>query len=1358
MAAVGVDGVVVRLSLPVERQDLAGTVAGLQSGRTRDDVHRLEVPDGEPILTVGRARVARRVAVHGRLGPEEDVAGIAELLLVEGRVARLREVKTGGVAERDVVNIGAAPDVGLTVGHRVGRARGARPHRVSRGVAGGDHAVGDDPAAQDHGRAEFGIRRDEGATGVGIAEVATDVDAQLGEDLGVLVQGHVVTDAQLDAARLGEDRPDRDDTRVVGVVARHRRVVLGEVGRAVADQVEVLVEGGALTHGEPNVAGDGVSQDESEIGVGLGEIDTGASLQRNIIRSRREAQVRGAVDVVGAVRVGAGEGGAAQGVDVEVLGEGPDRTALGVDDDGLAEHIGSRVGVGVDDRARPRAQRHVAGCQVRVAGRLDHADAQVSGHLVEMDPERLVVVGSEVMGVELAERTADGVDLDLEEVVRQADPADTRDAARLAKSVVASGHRDVAPGDVDSGPGGAAAVEVVGVDAGRVVVGVENAVVELRVEDAGRRTKDHIGEEGPRPGRARLGLGAGAQSGRVDVPDPQVTPTTLLDHGDGAVGQDVDLAAAFGQTLAGAGLVVGPGRVDVGAGDHVDLGRRGGVEDRDVVPSPDVLEGHGGPQGREVGREGDGDDGTTDDDGCVDPAGAGGAVGPEVAGGGNRLHRRTAAVGRGQTVRGVAVHFDVADSGRVDPLRAVTQGDHRVVACLDGLDNGCVCRRARRERAGPHCLEVEVGVDSRLSIEVDRLEGRCHADLAGVEDLVEDQGDRVRNGADRAELRVEGDAVAVEGLSARIRVTKDGATLIGDPQGSDVVDDVAINRDVVPGRARCPQALDHDIRCREEVLDVPAPDGAVGTGWGRVGTVVDGDADDGGRGDVHVGVEGPDGHALRGRRALDADRLVGPVADQEGVPRLLHVEQAVDTVDESAAVRVTRVAGVVRVEDRGWELVIDDRVDPDRPAGHGVADAQGGPELARANGDVARLGDDRAGGVDDEDRVRFTEQVDGRLPEDLSLGLVADVGAGRADVEEATGAVCVHVEALEAGQREDGEFGGADHGFVDSIDHGVAEELHLGVGIGVTTPTTTAGAGVGPEAEVGVLGPDPDLISLEVGRREQVHHDVVVDIDVGTGVGVGPERVSTRVRSGQSTNPLVAADEVAVRRVDDPAHARTGGHLQQRTEHFGVARDRRGDRGCVFTSDADPLRGVVIRIGVGAQAARAGRGPSHAVERGCRVDEDRAVGPDGARNLREDGVADLGVGVGVSPCDEASRAVDRLGGRRSAGKGRDGHVAVGEDVRRRAHLDTHVVDGVHEGVRGSEAQEAATLADRRGRGLEIALTVDDDRVPPQCAALDLGRQRDGHGGLRVDVAEVEQSATDAGRGCFDDPVGRGRTG
>ena len=195
MAAVRVDGVVVRLALSVQVEGVAGAVAALQTGGAGDHVHGLQVPDRDLVLAVRRQGVRVQVAVDGGLGTQEDVSGVAQLFLVQRGVGGLREVQAGGIAQLDEVNVGAAPDVGLAVGHRVGRARGAGAERVAVGAARRDAATGDDPAAEDHAGAVLRGRDGQRPTGVGVAVVASDGDAASCQDLAVLVERDVVANA-----------------------------------------------------------------------------------------------------------------------------------------------------------------------------------------------------------------------------------------------------------------------------------------------------------------------------------------------------------------------------------------------------------------------------------------------------------------------------------------------------------------------------------------------------------------------------------------------------------------------------------------------------------------------------------------------------------------------------------------------------------------------------------------------------------------------------------------------------------------------------------------------------------------------------------------------------------------------------------------------------------------------------------------------------------------------------------------------------------------------------------------------------------------------------------------------------------
>ena len=316
-----------------------------------------------------------------------------------------------------------------------------------------------------------------------------------GEDAAVLVRVDVVADAQEHVADLGKDHPVRDRPQRVEVVARDGVVVLGEARAAVLDQVEILVGvGRRLAHREADVAERRVREHEPQIGVGLGQVDVVARLERHVVGRRGEA---GHV-VVGVRR-------AARGVDLEVVRDLADRAAVGVDVDRLAEDVGGGVVQRVDDRAGAAAERDVAGREVSVAGGLDHADVHVAGDLVEVDAERAAVVRREVVRVDVAERAArDRVGVDLEEVPRHADPAG---AGHPADAVVAGGEDDVASGrDVDAVRAArrvavVTPLEVVRILAIRVVVVVlrrADAVEQLSVDDPARGVEDDVGRESRR--------------------------------------------------------------------------------------------------------------------------------------------------------------------------------------------------------------------------------------------------------------------------------------------------------------------------------------------------------------------------------------------------------------------------------------------------------------------------------------------------------------------------------------------------------------------------------------------------------------------------------------------------------------------------------------------------------------------------------------------------------------------------------------------------------------------------------------------------------------------------------------------
>ena len=292
VAAVRVDAVVVGVGLAVEHEVVAGAVVEQPVCRAGDDVHRLEVVDEEDVLAVVARRREILAAADDRFRTEEDVARAP----LRGLRARRNEIEAGAVAELERVDVRVAPDLRDPAGDRVVRRRCARAGGVATRGALDDDAVGDDPAAQDHVGAEAGIE---------VAVVAADGDAELGQDLAVLVGCDVVADEQRHVAALGEDLAAREDARRVDVVAARRaRVALGEARAAVLDQVEVLVRVGArLAHGDPDVPVDGVREHEPQVRVGLGHVDVLSRLEPDIVVRVREARVGEAGVRVGAVRL-----------------------------------------------------------------------------------------------------------------------------------------------------------------------------------------------------------------------------------------------------------------------------------------------------------------------------------------------------------------------------------------------------------------------------------------------------------------------------------------------------------------------------------------------------------------------------------------------------------------------------------------------------------------------------------------------------------------------------------------------------------------------------------------------------------------------------------------------------------------------------------------------------------------------------------------------------------------------------------------------------------------------------------------------------------------------------------------------
>ena len=178
LAAGREDEVVVGVGLAVERERVPGAVVEREVGGARDDVGGLQVVDPEDVLAVGERRVVAEVAggdravraAHARLRADEDVAGVAE---------RRAAGDAALVAELERVDLGVAPDLRDAPGGRVGLRRRARAERVAGARAGRHDAVGDDPAAQHDRRAVMQVE---------VGEVAEDVDAQVGQDLRVLMR------------------------------------------------------------------------------------------------------------------------------------------------------------------------------------------------------------------------------------------------------------------------------------------------------------------------------------------------------------------------------------------------------------------------------------------------------------------------------------------------------------------------------------------------------------------------------------------------------------------------------------------------------------------------------------------------------------------------------------------------------------------------------------------------------------------------------------------------------------------------------------------------------------------------------------------------------------------------------------------------------------------------------------------------------------------------------------------------------------------------------------------------------------------------------------------------------------------
>ena len=251
--------------------------------------------------------------------------------------------------------------------------------------------------------------------------VAEDRNVALGNDGAVGVERDVVADLQRDVAGLGEHQAVEHVAQRVGVVARQPCAALGEAGTATGQQFEVFVlVGRRFAHRQANVAGVGVSQHETQRGVGFGQVDASAGLEADVAR------------------------GADAGIDVQVSAHRADAGAgaIGVEVDGDADHVGGEVGVAsgaiagaLQDRAAHRAQRHVS-------PGLHQVDTQVAQQVVEEDAAGRcsgnVVDRQHALGIV-------AIDVDLEEIGGQADAA-----LRAGRAGRAGIHRDVVTGHVDA--------------------------------------------------------------------------------------------------------------------------------------------------------------------------------------------------------------------------------------------------------------------------------------------------------------------------------------------------------------------------------------------------------------------------------------------------------------------------------------------------------------------------------------------------------------------------------------------------------------------------------------------------------------------------------------------------------------------------------------------------------------------------------------------------------------------------------------------------------------------------------------------------------------------------------------------
>ncbi len=139
------------------------------------------------------------------LRTEEDVS-----IAGEGQAAISGDLATrdaGGIAELEGIDVVLTPDLRQSSHDRVSLGGGASPNGVPAIWRYRIYnTVGDDSAAQDHARTP---------ACVGIAKIAKDVDAQIGQGLAVLVCGEVIPYPQLNGANFSEDLALRNGPRGV---------------------------------------------------------------------------------------------------------------------------------------------------------------------------------------------------------------------------------------------------------------------------------------------------------------------------------------------------------------------------------------------------------------------------------------------------------------------------------------------------------------------------------------------------------------------------------------------------------------------------------------------------------------------------------------------------------------------------------------------------------------------------------------------------------------------------------------------------------------------------------------------------------------------------------------------------------------------------------------------------------------------------------------------------------------------------------------------------------------------------------------------------------------------------------------